>query len=110
MHLSILLRDLSASRVHLQPQEFMNQSEIETRLEMRLRIRLMSNVPSEVSQQCIHQPDKTCAHVLYRTMILAAPASTEYRAATHDLLTKPRVVELDKLGNHYFDGSLQDTS
>ena len=57
----------------------------------------MNVVPQIVTQQCMFQQDLTCTQVLYRTMVVAGPASKDDRKKMHELLTQPRVIEVGKL-------------
>ena len=84
------LKELRAQRVHLQPQEPTNRTDIEIRIEMRFRTLLLNRVPAEVREQCVYQVGFTCAQVLYRTMTQADPADQSDRQFTQDLLVKPQ--------------------
>ena len=50
-----------------------------------------------VIRQCDDQDDVTCAQILYRTMVFAGPTSKDDYLKMMDILTKPIVVELNKL-------------
>ena len=50
-----------------------------------------------VIRQCDDRDDVTCAQILYRTMVFVGPASKDDYLKMMDILTKPRVVELNKL-------------
>ena len=50
-----------------------------------------------IIRQCDDQDDVTCAQILYRTMVFVGPASRDDYLKMMDILTKPRVVELNKL-------------
>ena len=94
------LNDVSVTRVSLKPTEILNRTDIELRIENKIRTILMSAVPISISQQCNFEQDLTCAQILYRTMVLAGPASRDYRKQMHDLLTQPKSIEVSKLHDH----------
>ena len=73
------LNDVSAARVSLKPTEVLCRTPIEERMEHKMRTVLMSAVPLTVNHQCDSAEDLTCAQILYRTMVLAGPASREDR-------------------------------
>ena len=91
---------MSNTRVSLKPTEVLNRTDIELRIENKIRTVLMSAVPVSISQQCMLERDLTCSQILYRTMVLAGPASREDRKQMHDMLTQPRSVEVSKLHDH----------
>ena len=91
------LKDVSSTRVSLQPKPKMDLTEIEVRIENRMRTLLMNAVPMVVTQQCMFLEDLTCTQVFYRTMVMAGPASKEDRKYMHELLAQPREVEAAKL-------------
>ena len=94
------LNDVSVTRVSLKPVDILCRIAIEKRIEHKLRAVLMSAVPASVNHQCNFTEDLTCAQILYRTMVLAGPASREDRKQMHDLLTQPKVIEISKLHDH----------
>ena len=74
------LKDVSSTRVSLQPKPDMDLlTDIEARIEARMKPLLMSAVPQVVNQQCMFLEDLNCTQVLYRTMVMAGPASKEDR-------------------------------
>ena len=92
------LKDVSSTRVSLQPKPDMDLlTDIEARIEAKMKPLLMNAVPQVVSQQCMFLEDLNCTQVLYRTMVMAGPASKEDRKYMHELLTQPREVEATKL-------------
>ena len=60
----------------------------------------MSAVPPAINQQCLWEQDLTSSQILYRTMVLAGPASREDRKQMHDLLTQPKEIDVTKLHDH----------
>ena len=87
-------------RVSLKPTEKLSRTEIEERIENKIRTMLMNVVPISVNHQCNCGEDVMCSQILYRTMILAGPASREDRKQMHDLLTQPKVIDVNKLHDH----------
>ena len=96
------LNDVSVTRVSLKPTEVLNRTDIESRIENKIRTTLMKAAPASISQQFNFEQDLTCAQILYRTMVLAGPASREDRKQMHDLLTQPKSVEVNKLHDHLY--------
>ena len=94
------LIDVISTRVSLKPTETLNRTDIEGRIENNIRTVLMNIVPFLISQQCTFERDSTCSQILYRTMVLAGPASREDRKQMNDLLTQPRSIEVNKLHDH----------
>ena len=94
------LNDVSVTRVSLKPVEILSRTPIEKRIEHKMRTVLMSAVPASVNHQCNFTDDLACAQILYRTIVLAGPASREDRKQMHDLLTQPKVIEISKLHDH----------
>ena len=94
------LSDVSVTRVSLKPVDILSRTPIEKRIEHKMRTVLMSAVLASVNHQCNFTEDLTCARILYRTMVLAGPASREDRKQMHDLLTQPKVIEISKLHDH----------
>ena len=95
------LNDVSVTRVSLKPSEKLSRTDIEERMENKIRTMLMTAVPASVNHQCNYTEDVTCAQILYRTMVLAGPASREDRKQMHDLLTQPKVIEINKLHDYF---------
>ena len=54
-------------------------------------------VPPMIIRQCDDRDDVTCAQILYRNMVFVGPASKDDCLHMMDILTTPRVVELNKL-------------
>ena len=84
--------DVSSTRVSLKPTETLNRTDIEGRIENKIRTVLMNIVPFSISQQCTFERDLTRSQILYRTMVLAGPASREDRKQMNDLLTQARSI------------------
>ena len=84
----------------MKPPEKLSRTDIEERMENKIRTMLMTAVPASVNHQCNYTEDVTCAQILYRTMVLAGPASREDRKQMHDLLTQPKVIEINKLHDY----------
>ena len=61
---------------------------------------LLSAIPPAIHQQCLFEEDLTSAQILYRTMVLAAPASREDKKMMIELLTQPKEIEITKLHDH----------
>ena len=91
------LKDVSYTRVRILPNELLARTTIEERIESRLKMMLNYVIPPTIMRQCDDRDDVTCAQILYRTMVFAGPASKEDCIQMMDILTKPRVVELNKL-------------
>ena len=90
------IKDLSYTRVALQPNQKLDRTPIERIIENRIRTLLVNAVPQMAIQQCMFQQDLTCAQVLYRTMVFSGLASKDDRKKMHELLTQPRVIEVRK--------------
>ena len=94
------LNDVSTTRVSLKPKDTLQRTEIEGRMENKIRTLLMTAVPNTVNRLCSCEQDVTCAQILYRTMIAAGPACREDRRWMNEILTQPKVIDLNKLHDH----------
>ena len=94
------LTDVSATRVSLKPVEVLSRTDIEERIENKIRTILMVVVPPAINQQCLWEQDLSSSQILYRTMVLAGPASREDRKQMLDLLTQPKEIEVTRLHDH----------
>ena len=93
------LNDLSFTGVSIFPSEVVATTPIEERIESRLKMMLTNILPQAIVRQCDDCEDVSCAQILYRTIVFAGPASKEDYVKMLDTLTKPRMIELDKLYN-----------
>ena len=91
------LKDLSYTRVSIKPTGVLARTSIERRMESRLKMMLTNTIPQNIIRQCDDTEEVTCAQILYRTLVFAAPASKDDYMKMIEILTKPKVVEVGKL-------------
>ena len=86
------MKDLRYTRVSIKPTGVLARTSIERRIESRLKMMLTNTMPPNIFSQCDDTEEVTCAQILYRTLVFAAPASKDDYMKMIEILTKPKVV------------------
>ena len=89
------LVDVTPTRVSRRPGTILPVTEIEHRMENKIKSILMAAVPPAVGHQGLWMQEFSSSQVLYRTMVMSAPASKEDRRHMLEMMTTPKTLEVN---------------